>query len=438
MQKQLDRAEGLLLRNDLEGAECELREVLRLDPDDAVAHNLLGVVHVGRREYPAALTAFSAAVRLRTPYVDALLNLAMACNRTGQHELALDACEQALAACPGDALALVNQGVAWRCLGRPDDAKRSFGLADPHPLARLEAGHTLLLEGDLERGLPLFEARRSLRRIGAGLRGAPWPGDSRPHETLLVVPERGPGGFLLMSRFLPALADRFARVVVHAPAALARLVAGIDTRLEVVTSLEGAHWDVWAPIMSLPLLLGVRTLDDVPTAPWIRVPATGGPAGRPRVGINWAGDPAHAWDTLRSTALDSFAPILELPDIEWVSLHRGTREFEADAFGLAQPLRHALDFQDTACVLAGLDLVISTDSAVADLAGAMGVRTCLMSAPCAHWRWNGWYPSVTLCAQQEPGNWFGPISGAAGALLEIVDAAALAAGTAGEPSARAA
>jgi Flp pilus assembly protein TadD len=419
MQKHLELAEKRLRQHDWFGAEIELRAVLREAPDHAVAYNLLGLVHLNRNEYPAALTSFSEAIRLRTPFPEALINLAVACNRTGEHELAVQVCDMALAASPGEPLALINQGMAWKGLRRLAEAKRCFELAGPHPMARFNLGHVLLLENDLEQGLPLCEHRRTMLGIGAGLAGEPWRGEARPTDTLLVIPEQGLGDFLLMSRFFPMLADRFARVIIQSPAPLARLIATIDPRLQVVTELKTAHWDTWAPIMSLPLLLGVRRLSDVPTAPWIRIPGPDREGGRPRVGINWAGNPAYAYDTVRSTSLETFAPMLAVQDVEWVSLHRGVREAEAEAFGLPQPLRQAQDFLDTANVLAGLDLVISTETAIPNLAAAMGVPTCVMSVQDVDWRWAGWYQDVTICAQQAPGNWYGPIADAAGVLLGL-------------------
>lgn len=425
MRERLERAERLLRHKDFGGAMQELRGVLRLDPGDADAHNILGMVHLERCEYADAVASFSTAIRLRTPFPEALVNLAAACNRTGEHEIALRVCDLALSASPGYALALVNQGMAWkglRCLG---EAKRSFELAGSHPMARFNLGHVLLLEDDLERGLPLYEERRALLGIGTGLHGDPWDGEDRPGDTLLVVPEQGLGDFILQSRFFGPLAERFARVVVHAPGPLARLVAGIDPRLEVVTSLEGVRWDTWAPIMSLPLLLGVRRLEDLPTAPWLAMPAeAAGARARPRVGINWAGNPAYAYDAVRSAPLEDFAALLAIADVEWVSLHRGTREDEADAFGLPSPLRDAADFLDTARVVAGLDVVVSTETAIPNLSAAMGVPTCVMSVQDVDWRWGGWYRGVTVCAQQAPGNWFGPIASVAEVLRELLAGAA--------------
>lgn len=416
MGERLQRVLKRLRKGDLATAEREARAALRAAPDDAVAHNVLGLVLAEQRDHAGAVSAFSDAIRLRVPFPEALINLAMVCNRTGRHEFALRVCDLALAASPGNALALVNRGMAWKGLRQLAEAKRAFELAGAHPMARFNLGHILLLEDDLERGLPLYEERRTVLHTGAGLRGRAWTGDARPEETLLVAPEQGLGDFLLMSRFFATLADRFARVVVHSPAPLARLVATLDPRLEVVTTLARARWDAWAPIMSLPLLLGVRRLEDVPTAPWLGAGLPEVPRERPRVGINWAGNPAFAYDAVRSTSLDTFAPLLAIAGVEWVSLHRGEREHEAEARGLAQPLREAQDFLDTAAVLRGLDLVVSTETAIPNLSAAMGVPTCVLCVKDVDWRWTGWYRGVTVCDQDVPGDWSGPIAKAAAVL----------------------
>ncbi|MCC6653227.1 MAG: hypothetical protein IT348_18885 [Candidatus Eisenbacteria bacterium] len=226
-----------------------------------------------------------------------------------------------------------------------------------------------------------------------------------------------------MSRFFRPLLDRFARVVVQTPPPLERLMRECEPGLEIVTKLEDAHWDVWAPIMSLPLLLGVRDVLGVPTEPWLLPAAPAAPpSARPRVGINWAGNPSYAYDAVRSTSLETFAMLLEIGDVEWVSLHRGTREHEAEAFHLPQPLLGAEDFLDTARVIAGLDLVVSTETAIPNLSAAMGVPTCVLTTMDTDWRWGAWYSGVTVCAQQTSGNWFGPVAGVAEVLRELVAA----------------
>jgi ADP-heptose:LPS heptosyltransferase len=152
----------------------------------------------------------------------------------------------------------------------------------------------------------------------------------------------------------------------------------------------------------------VRSIAHQPLAPWFaaggeRAPARG--RAKPRVGINWAGNPKFAQDAVRSAHLDQLELLLQVSEVEWCSLHRGHREAEAEAYGLDQPLKDAADFLDTARVIAGLDLVISTETAVPNLSAALGVPTCVLAAPDVDWRWNGWYADVTVCRQDEPGEW---------------------------------
>lgn len=420
MPYRIEDAAQMLKARDFSGAEGVLHALIAADARDAVAHNLLGLVHLECRRYPDAITAFSQAIRLRNPYPEALINLAVACNRTGEHELAVKVCELALGAAPGNTPALLNLGMAYKGLRQLGEAKRAFELAGDHPIARFNLGHTLLLEHDLERGLPLYEARREVFRTGADLAGEPWSGEHSADSALLVLAEQGLGDHLLMSRFFPLLLERFARVVVQTPEPLVRLMRAFEPRIEFVTTLESARWDVWAPVMSLPHLLGVRDVLGIPVTPWLGMARSSMPSGRPRVGLNWAGNPSYAYDAVRSTSLETFAPLLSIGDVEWISLHRGAREDEAETFGLAQPLRDAADFLDTARVIADLDLVLSTETAIPNLSAAMGVPTCVLTTMDYDWRWTAWYADVTVCAQEAPGNWFGPMAGAAEAIRALL------------------
>jgi len=162
----------------------------------------------------------------------------------------------------------------------------------------------------------------------------------------------------------------------------------------------------------------------VPTAPWLCPGPPPAARARPRVGINWAGNPAFAYDAVRSTALGTFAPLLAVGGVEWVSLHRGPREHEAGERALAQPLREARDFLDTAAVLRDLDLVLSTETAIPNLSAAMGVPTGVLCVKDVDWRWTGWYRGVTVCDQDTPGDWAGAIAKAAAALARCGPGAA--------------
>lgn len=425
MHERLPHARAQFLRGDFAAAEREARSVLHDDPTNRDAVEVLGRTLVERHAYAEAQQVLLAACSPRRPHPDSVALLATICNRTGRHEAALRMADLAIKSEPRHVDALVESGIALRALGQFAHAFDALEPVREDARAAVELGALLLRAGDFANGLPLLERRRQFRPVGIGLAEEEWRGESRPESRLLVLPEGGLSDFLLASRFFGALADRFLRVVVLAPGPLARLVGAIDPRLEVVPSLPHARFDLWTCTGSLALRLGVRRAEDLPTAPWIRVEPAITPArgDQVRIGLNWAGDPSHPCDEIRSTPLRALSPLLEVSDIEWVSLHRGAREHEAKAFRLTQPIEQATDFLDTARVIAGLDFVVSIDSAIAHLASAMGVRTCVLSVQDAHWCWSTWYPDATPCMQREAGNWNGPMSDVAGALLAVPAAA---------------
>jgi hypothetical protein len=226
-----------------------------------------------------------------------------------------------------------------------------------------------------------------------------------------------------MSRFFPILLDRFAGVTVLAQKPLARLLATIDERIEIVTDLAAAaapHY-LWCATMSLPFLLGIDAIEKIPNEPWFRLP---GPpprrGGKPRVGINWAGNPSFAYDAVRSTRLEKVAMLLSVSDVEWISLHKGHLEHEAEERGLPQPLRDARDFLDTALVIRGCDLVVSTETAIPNLSAALGIPTCVLTSRDPDWRWGAWYPSAIVCRQECAGSWFAPIAKTLETIREIL------------------
>jgi hypothetical protein len=408
-------AEVLHKTGDLEGAEAECRLALELGPGRDRPHNLLGLIALDRQDLATAKACFGRALEARSPNLEATINLAVALNRNGEYEAAQRSSEGALRLAPNHPLARINLGLSLKALGAWGAAKTAFAAVD-HPMARFNLGYVHLLENDLARGLPLLEDRKPLLAIGAGLDAPEWEGVPEPGRTLLVIHEQGMGDTILMSRFFPALRERFACVVALVQAPLARLIAAAHPEVEVVTSLKSVRYDRWVAAMSLPLKLGLDAVEKIPTAPWIHVPVARPPGERPRVGLNWAGNPRFAFDAVRSTHLDRLAMLLRVSDVEWCSLHKGHLEEEAEAFGLEQPLRGCRDFLDTAAVIAGLDLVISTETAIPNLSAAMGVRTCVLASGDADWRWDSWYAGVTICRQQSPGNWFGPI----GMALEVI------------------
>lgn len=423
MPERLARARVLCDRRDLEAAEREVRAVLQDDAADADALEVLARIHVERHEYTPAQEALLLATRHRKPFPDASALLALVCNRTGWHETALQMAELTLAAEPEHREGRTQAGIALRALGRYEESERILATLPESPGAVAALAETLLAAGDFARGLPLYERRRAGHPVGAGLASEEWRGEPRPNARLLVLPERGLSDFLLMSRFLPELANRFEGIVVLAPAPLQRLVQAIEPRLEVVRSLPDARHDLWVPVGSLALRLGVRNPVDSFTQPLLRFSGTAAAPGQLRIGVHWGGHLAHPCHAIRTTSLRTLAPLLEVEGIEWTSLHRRSTGEDAPNAGMRWPLTESSDLLDTATVISDLDVVVSTDSAVAHLSAGMGIPTCVLSPQDAHWSWSGWYRGVTLCAQREAGNWNGPMSDVAGALLALSEAA---------------
>jgi len=393
-----------------ERAEAECRLTLRFDPERPEAMNRLGVLAMEKGDLEAARDRLSEALAARPLYVEALVNLAAVLTRLGDFDLAVESAGLALGIEPEHRLAWNNLGLALRGAGRRSEAADAFAKAAPLPMARFNLGGLRLLQDDLAGGLPLLEARKERVNPGRGLRKPEWDGRPLPAKRLLVLHEQGMGDTLLMSRFFPGLLDRFAAVTVVVQKPLTRLVATIDPRLAVVSEVPARGYDVWCLTMSLPLLLGIDAAGGIPMEPRLAVAAPPGPRPRFRAGINWAGNPTFHLDRVRSTSLDTLAGLLAVEGVEWVSLHRGPREEEAAAHGLPRPLAGASDFLDTASVIAGLDLVVSTETAVPNLSAAMGVPTIVLAAVDHDWRWYSWYGGVTVCAQDVPGDWTGAVA----------------------------
>lgn len=412
-------AEAYLKGGQTDLAESECRLALRFDMNRHQAMNRLGLIALERGEYDDALHCFSQALHIKGDYAEAILNLSVALNRVGDHDLAGKYCGLLLRLEPRNPKAWINLGMAHKGMGRLREAKEAFSQALDLPMAKFNLGYTYLLEDNLSQGLAFCESRKKLANPGKGLRGREWNGGNGRGKRLLVIHEQGLGDTILMSRFFGSLLEMFNEVTALVQKPLLRLLSCLDDRLRIETSADGIDYDLWCPTMSLPYQLGIRSVEDLPTEPWLRVPASTRPGNRPRIGLNWAGNPSFHYDRIRSAHLHDMAPLLEIPAVEWVSLHKGHRESEAEEFGLPQPLKDAEDFYDTAVVIAGLDMVISTETAVPNLSAALGVPTCVLAAVDYDWRWRSWYRDVTVCGQDAPGDWKGAVAKAVASVEEL-------------------
>lgn len=403
-------------------AEAEARAALELAPGSPSLHDLLGRAAIERIDHAAALTHLGASLAARPAHAGTLVNLSRVLHRVGEWEAAVDAGLAALRLEPGLMPARLGLSLALHALGRSEEALAVLEPAPPHPMVRFNRGFILAHLGRLEEGLALMEARLELYDPGAG-RGARWRGGPVA-GTLLVVPEQGLGDLLLMCGFLPALASQADRVIVVTPPPLLRLFEAAFPGLRIVASADGVEASAHVSMMSLAHLAGVRTRSDMPAAPWLTLASPQARGARPRIGLNWAGNPRYPYDSIRSTPLDRLAPLLEDSGAEWVSLHRGVREAEAAVHGLPEPLAGAADFLDTARVMGGLDLVVSTETAIPNLSAALGIPTVVLTHPAPDWRWLHGHAGITVAAQTSVGDWSTPIAIAREAVRSVVAAAA--------------
>jgi tetratricopeptide (TPR) repeat protein len=330
-----------------------------------------------------------------------------------------------LALAPYTAMTWLNLGNAMMQEGDPDAAlgcyRRAMNLEPGHPRGAVNAAIALLTLGQWDEGWKLYEQRFALPQfqIRNGLKGGDeskmWRGEPLDGKTLLVFNEQGIGDVLMMARYLGSL-SLDGSIVVRAPASLLRLMRSSFGWLGVncVSDAERmpAH-DYLVPFMSLPFHLR-PLIDEAPRSVYMSLyeDEPRYVVGLPeftKVGIVWAGNPNHTGDKVRSIPFDTFAPLLNTPGVSFVSLQVGSRALDANDYAIGRP--ELGDYYDTARVLKSLDLVITVDTSVAHLAGALGVLTWILIPLAADWRWmkdrdeTPWYDSVTLYRQKTAGDW---------------------------------
>ncbi|MEK9723237.1 MAG: hypothetical protein VW405_07100 [Rhodospirillaceae bacterium] len=333
----------------------------------------------------------------------------------------------------------LGQAVGHHLAGRYAKAEALYRLiVDRHPdnaQAHANLGMLRLLMGDFAEGWAEF----GWRRHGQAGQLARWRGEPLDGRRILVRGEQGAGDNIQFLRYLPFLRDRGGEPVVLTLPGMTRLLGALDGAGEVLepgNEVSGLACEV--PVMDLPEIAGTR-LEKVPaTIPYLRAEpalveawaARLGPRERRRVGLCWQGNPGKPRDAERSIPLARFRHLFDTPDTEWFGLQVGAGEDQVLGLGAAPNFTHlgahlgvATDkFVDAAAVIAQLDLVVTVDTAIAHLAGAMGVAVWILLPQVPDWRWmlgrddSPWYPSARLFRQTAAGDWDAPLSAVAAAL----------------------
>jgi tetratricopeptide (TPR) repeat protein len=455
--------EALRLRPDFPGALNNLGNALkeRGRLDEAVgcyqaalrqrreypeAHFNLGTALAERRCLDEAIACFREALRLRPEYPDAHNNLGNAFRDQGQMREAETCYLEAVRLRPEFAGAHNNLGVVLVEQGRFDEAEACYQEAlrvrPEYHEARFHLGNLYLLRGDFARGWPRYEWRWETKTFTKPSFAQPrWDGSDLGGRTVLLHTEQGLGDTLQFIRYASLVRERGGRVIVQCHPALRELLEQ-GRRIDAVLS-QGAPlpaFDVYAPLLSVPGLLGTR-LEDVPaTVPYLAAQPERIERWRSeierlgpglRVGIAWQGNPIHRNDRRRSVPLAQFEPLAGVAGVQLVSLQVGPgSEQLSEVTGLCPvaDLASRFDrssFADAAAALCGLDLLVSVDTALVHLAGALGrpVWVALPFAP--DWRWlldredSPWYPTMRLFRQRVPGEWAEVFERMAAALRQL-------------------
>jgi Flp pilus assembly protein TadD len=429
-----------------EAVRCE-REALRLDPDNVEALNNLGIAMHALNALPEAENHFRGVLRLAPEHANATLNLGVIRQCLGHLEEAERLYRRARALGVDEARVCNNLALALSEMDRLVEAevacREALAARPGYPEASVNLGMILLSRGKMAEGWEHYESRWRVPPLSEQTQLPPetrWTGtEDLDGKTILLLAEQGFGDALQFCRYAPMVARLGAKVILAVASPLGRLMetlAGVDRVVSQNDPLP--DFDFFCPLLSLPMVFGTTET----TIPW-RVPylqadadaiADFGAALKEtrglRVGLVWAGagrleqPRAAAIDRRRSMRFADMAPLGAVPGCAFVSLQLGAPAAQAAAspFPLIDLTDRLTDFADTAALIEALDLVITVDTAVAHVAGALGKPVWLLNRFDACWRWprdrddSAWYPTVRLFRQTKPGDWGEVIQRVAAAL----------------------
>ncbi|NJL01958.1 MAG: TIGR03032 family protein [Spirulinaceae cyanobacterium SM2_1_0] len=409
--------------------DAALSETLHPDPsrEFAQTHFERGNQLYAARELEGAIAAYRRCLELQADFLPARYNLGVTLGDLQQYAAAESELRAVLAAEASHAAAHCTLGHLYSQQARYREAiahyEQAIQLEPQNAKAHHSLGINLLQMGDFARGWAECEWRWQTAEFVPFECPQPlWNGRILPTQTLLLHTEQGAGDAIQFARFIPLAAARCSRVLLVCVPALQPLFATLPgiTERRSPGEIPCDAFATYAPLMSLPHLLGI-TLENLPAdVPYLQadpsrlsLPTPANPG--KRIGIVWAGSPTQANDHNRSCRLADFAPVLVVPGCEFFSLQKGDRAADLTDFASPTPIHDLApdlhDYADTAAAIAQLDLVISVDTSVAHLAGALGKPVWTLLCHNADWRWltdradSPWYPTMRLFRQPQAGDW---------------------------------
>jgi tetratricopeptide (TPR) repeat protein len=389
------------------------RRAVALRPDLSHTHNNLGWVLQKKELFNEAAAEYQRAIELQPEYPEAYNNLGSVLFEAARFHEAIDALQKALSFQPDYAAIASNIGMM------------------------------MLTVGDFEHGWPLYEARRrvipvSLDRDSSKPR---WDGSDLAGKRIVIQSEQGFGDSIQFVRYVPLVQARGGRVILQCQPALTRIFSSIQGAEQILGDNDPLpEFEVHTRLLSLPAIFKT-SLESIPAdIPYLHAdPALvnywrqrlGNEPSGLKVGVSWAGSPTHPQDRNRSLSLAALAPLAQVPNIRFYCIQKGEAAKQAQsppaAMNLTDWTNDLNDFADTAALATNLDLVITVDSAVAHLVGALGIQTWVFIQFIPDWRWlldrddSPWYPTIRLFRQPRRWDWERPIQHVAEELAHLTD-----------------
>ena len=388
------------------------------------------------QRYEEAITHYDQALSLNPNDPKTWTDKASSLHELQHYEEAITHYDQALSLNPNDPKTWTNKGATLYELMLLPEAiahyDKALSLQPDYYLAAWNKAMPILLQGDFENGLPLYETRWQVEKVShiAGRRffdQQTWSGnESLQGKTILLYGEQGLGDFIQFCRYTKAVTDLGANVILETPEALADLLQGLDGVSQLVIKGQNLpHFDLCCPLLSLPAALKTNLLNIPTKHPYLKSNPNKvaewnlklGQKQKKRVGIAWSSLSGFSGDAKRSLALAQFVKALPPEKYEYICLQKEIKELDKDFLAAHRDIRYfgdeLKDFSDTAALVECMDLVISTCTSIPHLSAALGKETWLLLSKVPDWRWlldrddSPWYPAMKLYRQQVLGDWDG-------------------------------
>jgi len=428
-------------------AEIFYRQGIAYSPFSASTHNNLGVLCNEMKKTDEARTEFRRAIAISPEYEWSYVNMAPALLDSGDAQASIDSCRRALKMQPDLPIALFNLGASLKALNHLDEAIDCFRSAirqqPDFGEAHFALAQILLMRGDYEEGWREYDWRwklpdyRWLSNIHGEFTQPRWRGEPIAGKTLLIYGEQGLGDVIQHARYIPQVVATGAKVILAVHPPVVPLFAKLEGVSVVPMDSPLPPFDLHCPLLGMPEIFGTR-IDTVPaTVPYVTPDPAKVKKWKERiggkgikVGIIWAGNPTQRGDRWRSPRLAAMAPLFDVPGVTFVALQMGAGRDDL----VQHPLPPAVidlgeeiaDFADTAAIMMGLDLVITSCTAPLHLAGALGIPTWAVIPYSPHFLWllgrsdSPWYPSLKLYRQDRPGaDWSVPVAAIAADLTRL-------------------